>query len=177
MSDLEDPKVVPLHPPKPPKPLDPRLEELLKALDGHEPPEPPSYDEEIIVDEAKFRRRFGFSWGLRHRRDLMRLKAEYDLSDSEIIFFKRTGNLHRTPVGVQLSINYWVTFWGLLQFAVFAGLALLLLIVLWPQLGELSMKAIKGWALLGFLFAISTAVYVLYLLPWKISRRVTQQRL
>lgn len=176
MSDPEDPKVVSLHPPKPPKPLHPGLEELLKALDEHEPREPPSPDEDVIADEAKFKRRFGFSWGLRHRRDLMRLKAEYDLSDGEIIFFKRTGNLRRTPVGVQLSINYWVTSWGALQFAAFSGLAVILLIVLWPQLGELSTKALKGWALLGFLFAISTSVYVLYLLPWQIFRRVVQQR-
>lgn len=177
MNDDDKPNVVPLRPPQAKK-LNPQLEEIRRLLDVHEPAEPPTPDDEVIADEAKFRQRFGvgFSWGLRHRRDLMRLKREYDLSDGEIILFKRTGNLHRTPIGVELSVNGRFTIWGALQFATFTGFTLFSLFVLWPQLNTLSMLALKGWAVIGFTSAIAWAIYALYLLPWRVFRRVAQQR-
>lgn len=189
MDEEDNSKVSQLRPPKP-KQLDPRLEEirnLLKASetfeattpgDGEVTQEEAISDENVIPDEDEFLKRFGagFSWGLRHRRDLMRLKKEYDLSDGEIILFHRTGNLHRTPFGVDLSVNRWFTAWGAIQFMVFLGLTLFSLIVLWPQLNTLSMLALKGWAIIGFTSAVTWSIYALYLLPWRVFRRVEQQR-
>ena len=176
-------KVVPIRP-RARKPLgDSRLEEIRRLL-GESVPDPDPLDDgqsdaRVIEDEEAFRRRFGlgFDWPRRHREALILLKREKDLTDSEIRLFRHTGNLKRTPFGVELAANRWVALWGGLQLVLFGTLFGALCIAAMPNLMVNPVKALRAVIGLGGLLALCYAIFWLYIKPWIVQRRVETVRL
>jgi hypothetical protein len=173
-----DAKIVLLRPATSPPPLDPRLEELRNILSQAQPIDSEFSDDEVIQDEDKFRRRFGpgFRWNRRHREALMRLKRHYDLTDPEIKLFQHTGNLRRTPFGVQLAASPWIALWGGVQLAVFGLLFLALLFATLPNLVGAPSKAAKPLLGLGGLLLFCYNLYWFYIKPWRLQRQLDRER-
>ena len=173
-------EVVPLRPEKsdPPQRLDPRLEEMRRILAQSEPLDGTYSDEEVIADEGKFRKRFGpgFRWNRRDRIGLIALKKRYDLTDPEIKLFQHTGNLRRTPFGVQLSASPWIALWGGVQLAVFSLFFLALMFAALPNLGAAPSKAVKPLLGLGGLLLFCYLLYWFYIKPWRLQRRLDRER-
>lgn len=177
MSDQNDKKVVPLPPPRQRPPLDPKLEEIRQLLQEATPLGDDLSDEVVIRDRPSFRRRFGpgFDWSPSHREALIRLIHEKGLTDIEVKLFRHTGNLIRTPFGVHLGAKRWMAVIGVFQITLFASIFAVTLGVVWPYLFALTDKALKGWVLIAGLAALCYALYLTFILPWRIQRRTEQQ--
>ncbi len=80
---------------------DPRLAEWIEIL-GDAAPKRRDPDDPFIEDEDAFHRRFGigFRWPRGHRKSLLDLKRDLDLTDGEIRQLRYGGNLRRTAAGV-----------------------------------------------------------------------------
>lgn len=180
------PKVVPLRPEPAKSRLPTRLEEMRQILREAEsepelkrtPDDDELSDEQVIAKEWKFRKRFGpgFTWNRRHRKALIELKHELDLTDPEIRLFYWSGNLRRTPFGVTLSANIWVALWGGVLLALFAVLFLALLIASWPNLHGATPVTLRAVTGLTFLGALCFIIYWFHIEPWRIQRRVERQQ-
>lgn len=173
--------------PEPPKPrLPPRLEEMrqiLKEAEAEPEVKPPPEDDElsderVIASEKKFRKRFGpgFTWNTFHRKALIKLKHEKDLTDPEIRLFHWSGNLRRTPFGVTLSASIWVALWGGVALTPFVLLFLALLIAAWPNLHGATLFALRAVIALSVLGAFCYGIYWFHIEPWRVQRRVERQQ-
>lgn len=93
------------------------VERLRRELAAHgEAPEQLSEaDQRAVDDEEVFRQRFGFDWPRLHRRRLLWLKRELDLTDMEIRLLQRTGNFVLDPGAVSVRARRWHWLWGWFQ--------------------------------------------------------------
>lgn len=171
----------------PPKPrLPPRLEEMRQILkEAETEPEVTSAlvdddlsDERVIANEGKFRKRFGpgFTWNSFHRKALIELKHEKDLTDPEIRLFHWSGNLRRTPFGVTLAASGWIALWGGVLLTPFLMLFLALLIAAWPNLHGATLVALQAVIGLSLLGVLCYAIYWFHIEPWRIQRRAERQK-
>lgn len=135
-------------------------------------------DEEVIAKEWKFRKRFGpgFTWNSLHRKALIELKHEKDLTDPEIRLFHWSGNLRRTPFGVTLSVSVWVALWGGVALAPFALLFLALLVAGRQNPGGDTLGGLRAGVAFSLLGAFCYGIYWSQIKPWRIKRRVDEQQ-
>lgn len=126
-------------------------------------------DAAVMNDESKFRQRFGrgFDWGRRHREALIELKREHDLTDREIRWFWRSGNLRRTSTGVKLTAGpSWVAAWGVLQLCYLGSLVMTVVLAGWQRLLFTPMHYLPAWLmLLGIVFFVYP-LYWMQVKPW-----------
>lgn len=129
-------------------------------------------DEKLVEDEVAFQQRFGFDWPRVHRRELLWLKRDLDLTDAEIRLLQRTGNFILEPSCVRLDVKRWQYLFGWAQIGclgVFIGLPILLAIA--------SQRVLLPWrwivlALLSFgAYGVGRGLYYLYIRPYQILRR------
>ncbi|MDP1541659.1 MAG: hypothetical protein Q8L99_00730 [Polycyclovorans sp.] len=185
------PKVIPIRPTEKASLGHPRLDEIRQLLDESEPvaappldpapgldPEDDLSDENVIRYRGAFRRRFGigFDWLPHHRRALIALLHEKGLTDREVKMFRHTGNLTRTPIGVELTANRWVALWGGLQLLTFAALFGALAIAAVPNLIADPIRALRAVAVLSGIAALCCTMFWLYIKPWIVQRRAGQRQ-
>jgi hypothetical protein len=85
------------------------------AAHGEAPDELSDVDQRAADDEVIFRQRFGFDWPRLHRRRLLWLKRDLDLTDVEIRLLQRTGNFVLDPGAVRVRARRWHWLWGWFQ--------------------------------------------------------------
>lgn len=129
-------------------------------------------DHSVIESERAFAKRYGFAWGPRARRALIRLQHELDLTVREIRLFHRTGNLVLRPNDqIALTSNRYLAALGWLQIS----LALIPYGTLLAVALFMVQSVLQGAVLVGMtigLFAIAWSFHWVYVRPWIIQKRV-----
>lgn len=169
-------KVLPIRPPEKKSLGHPRLDEIRQLLHEAEPasdPEDDLSDDNVIRSRTAFRRRFGigFDWLPHHRRALIALLLDKGLTDREVKMFRHTGNLKRTPLGVELTANRWIALWGGLQMVTFGTLFGALVIAAVPNVIADPVRALRALIVLGGIAALCYAIFWLYIKPWIVQQR------
>lgn len=178
-------KVVPICPTEKRSLGHPHLDEIRQLLNEAEPapdpapdPEDDLSDDNVIRSRAAFRRRFGigFDWIPHHRRALITLQQAKGLTDREVKMFRHTGNLKRTPLGVELTANRWIALWGGLQMVTFGTLFGALVIAAVPNVIVDPVRALRALIVLGGIAVLCYAIFWLNIKPWIVKKRTETAR-
>lgn len=100
------------------------LEEIAKIA-ASAPTVPGDCDEQVLVDERAFQRRFGFDAPRERREQVVQLKHDADLTDREIRGLNRTRSLTFKNGMASISAPLIVALWGGFCIAYLFGLMLL----------------------------------------------------
>lgn len=129
-------------------------------------------DEKLVDDEVAFQQRFGFDWPRVHRRELLWLKRDLDLTDAEIRLLQRTGNFVLEPSSVRLDVkrSHYLFGWAqIVCLGVFIGVPILLVV------GSQRLLLPWQWVVLALwsfgTYGVGRGLHYLYVRPYQIFRR------
>lgn len=131
-------------------------------------------DRKAIENEQTFIRRFGFDWPRRDRIAVIDLKRRHDLTDREIRLLQWTGNLKRKHGVVTVVNTRWSAIFGRILIVAaaveFTGFVLLGALTTHHALSAL--QVLKLFGATAFVLALLWLVYLVYVKPWIIERRI-----
>lgn len=129
------------------------------------------WDHLAIEREDLFKRRFGFAWPRKQREQVIALKYERNLVDSEIQWLYRAGALRRRGSQVRFATNVLDAAVG---FAMIGYLSLPMALLVLRLLIDpaLSLQQAVQWAaLMTMLVVVSSGAHRIFVKPWLIYRR------
>ncbi|MBN8736347.1 MAG: hypothetical protein J0H27_08770 [Xanthomonadales bacterium] len=153
-------------------------EEITALLHEAEPVNPYSalaaaWDQRAVEDERFFSWRFGFDWPRRDRIALIELKHKRDVTDREIRFLKRTGNLKRKNGTVALTATRGSAIYGrCLIVGIFVEYVLMVLPGMLTVHHLSALQAAKFCTAAAYVIAMAWSVNLGFVKPWTIQRRV-----
>lgn len=129
-------------------------------------------DEKLVEDEVAFQKRFGFDWPRVHRRELLWLKRDLDLTDAEIRLLQRTGNFFLEPSSVRLDVKRW---FYLVGWAQIVSLGVCIGVPILQVVGSQRFLLPSQWVILALwslgAYGLGRGLHYFYVRPYQIFRR------
>lgn len=129
-------------------------------------------------DPVRFRRRFGFSWPGKARRQLLFFQTDFRLSDGQIRRLHAAKTLDPAEAGLRIRAHGWEAILGWAHILVLA-------IVFGPMLvlGFLAYGfrlTLQAWLGIGLVMlsvvSLVGAYYAMYVAPWRLKERVRREQ-
>lgn len=133
-------------------------------------------DENVVINPRAFRRRFGpgFKWTRLHRRLLIELIAEKDLTDFEVQLLHWSGSLKRTAESVEVSVHWTQALWGSIALFYWASVSLAPLLIAKMSLHQ-PWLAFQASATVACSALVGLGIYAFNIHPWRIQHRLELQ--